>query len=72
MAPTIKRDMPRDEPGEGIVELRHLPVRFIAVLDALLGATKERNGGNAQWHLEIVGGRLKRFQMTESYLPDLM
>ncbi len=58
-------------PG-GIVHLKHLPAKFIAALDELLGTTKQRNGGFAAWHIDLERGLPRRFQNTEGYLAELM
>jgi hypothetical protein len=52
--------------------VEHLPVRLIEVLEVLLAGIKERNGGFAKINIEVVDGRVKRFECVESYVVSAL
>jgi hypothetical protein len=58
--------------GKHTVEVEHLPVKLIEVLEAFLTDIKERNGGFAKISIEVVEGRVKRFECTQSFVVSAL
>jgi hypothetical protein len=64
--------VPMPSTGKSTVEVEHLPAKLIEVLENFLTDIKERNGGFAKITIEVVEGRVKRFECTQSFVVSAL